>query len=250
MKKSANRVAIITGGSKGIGKAIAEKLASEGINVVLNYSNDTQAAELAVEDIKTLGVDAIAIKADIQKKSDIENLFSQALEHFGRIDIVIANAGMELVNVPLVDYTEEQYDKLFGINTKGTFFTLQQAAAHISDHGRIIVISSSTTVFVNPGFALYGGSKVGPKYFVEVLAKELGHRGVTVNSVIPGAIDEAGIFAEMPADSPYKKEIIDATPLGRMGLPKDVADVVSMVISEKASFITGHHFIANGGAKI
>jgi len=250
MKKSENKVAIITGGSKGIGRAIAERLALEGINLVLNYSNDTKAAEQAVESIKTLGVDAIAIKADVQKKTDIENLFNQAMVHFGRIDIVIANAGMELVNVPMVDYTEEQYDKLFGINTKGTFFTLQQAAKHINDNGRIIVVSSSTTVYINPGFALYGGSKTAPKYFVEVLSKELGHRGVTVNSVIPGAIDEAGIFAEMPADSPYKKEIIDATPLGRMGLPKDVADVVSMVISEKASFITGHHFMANGGAKI
>ena len=250
MNKSINKVAIITGGSKGIGKAIAVQLASEGIHVVINYSNDTEAAEATVESIKMLGVDAIAVKADIRKKSDIENLFSQALAHFGQIDIVIANAGMELVNVPMVDYTEEQYDKLFGINTKGTFFTLQQAAAHISDHGRIIVVSSSTTVYVNPGFALYGGSKTAPKYFVEVLSKELGHRGITVNSVIPGAIDEAGIFAEMPADSPYKKEIIDATPLGRMGLPQDVADVISMVISEKASFITGHHFMANGGAKI
>lgn len=250
MKNSTNRVALITGGSKGIGKAIADQLASEGINVVINYSNDTQAAEATVESIKMHGVDAIAVKADIRKKSDIENLFNEAIAHFGRIDIVIANAGMELVNVPMVDYTEEQYDKLFSINTKGTFFTLQQAAAHINDHGRIIVVSSSTTVYINPGFALYGGSKTAPKYFVEVLSKELGHRGITVNSVIPGAIDEAGIFAEMPSDSPYKKEIIDATPLGRMGLPQDVADVVSMVVSEKASFITGHHFMANGGAKI
>lgn len=217
---------------------------------MLNYSSDTSAAEAAVESIKKHGVDAISVKADIRKKSDIENLFSQAIAHFGGVDIVIANAGMELVNVPMVDYTEEQYDTLFGINTKGTFFTFQQAAAHIRDRGRIIVVSSSTTVYINPGFALYGGSKTAPKYFVEVLSKELGHRGVTVNSVIPGAVDEAGIFAEMPADSPYKKEIIGLTPLGRMGLPQDVADVISMVVSEKASFITGHHFMANGGSKI
>jgi len=250
MENLNKKVAIITGGSKGIGNAIAEQLASEGINIVLNYSSDTSAAEAAVESIKKHGVDAIAVKADIRKKSDIENLFSQAIAHFGGVDIVIANAGMELVNVPMVDYTEEQYDTLFGINTKGTFFTLQQAATHINDHGRIIVVSSSTTVYINPGFALYGGSKTAPKYFVEVLSKELGHRGVTVNSVIPGAVDEAGIFAKMPADSPYKKEIIDATPLKRMGLPQDVADVISMVVSEKASFITGHHFMANGGSKI
>jgi 3-oxoacyl-[acyl-carrier protein] reductase len=250
MKTLQNKVALVTGGSKGIGKAIALKLASQGADIVVNYSRDSEAANQTVKEIEALGVKGLAFKADSASKKETELLFSEAIKKFGKIDIIIANAGVELINIPITDYTEEQFDKVFDINAKGTFFTLQQAAINIAENGRIILISSSTTVYVNPGFAVYGGSKTAPKFFVEVLAKELGHKGITVNSVIPGATDEAGIFAEMPADSPYKKEIIDATPLGRMGLPKDIANVVSLVVSNEASFITGHHFMVNGGATI
>lgn len=250
MKSLQNKVALVTGGSKGIGKALVLKLASQGANIVFNYAKDEAAANQTVKDIEALGTKALAIKADSSNIKEIERLFSEAKENFGKIDIVIANAGFELIQIAFTDYTEEQFDKVFNINTKGTFFTIQQAAKHIENNGRIVLISSSTTVYVNPGFAVYGGSKIAPKYFVEVLAKELGHKGITVNSVIPGATDEAGIFLDMPADSPYKKEIIDVTPLGRMGLPKDIADVVSFAVSDEASFITGHHFMANGGASI
>ncbi|MEO1097924.1 MAG: SDR family oxidoreductase [Bacteroidota bacterium] len=245
-----NKIALITGGTKGIGKAIALRLAQRGANIIMSYGKDQASANTAVEEIEALGRKARAIQANSNKVSDIQRLFSEAKSTFGGIDIVVANAGMELIDIPVADYTEEQYDKVFNLNTKGTFFTLQESARHINDNGRIILISSSTTVYPHAGFAVYGGSKTAPKFFVEVLSKELGVKGVTVNTVIPGATDEAGIFAEMPADSPYKKEIIEATPLNRMGLPGDAADATAFLASAQASFITGQHLTVNGGATI
>ncbi len=245
-----NKIALVTGGTKGIGKAIALELARQGANVVVSYRNDKQAATQTKEEIEQLGRKSLAIQADNSKVAAIENLYKEILAVFGSIDVVVANAGIELIDIPLTEYTEAQYDKVFNTNTKGTFFTLQQAAKHLNDNGRIILISSSTTVYPHAGFALYGGSKTAPKFFVEVLAKELGHKGITVNSVVPGATDQAGIFAEIPADSPYKAEIINATPLSRMGLPQDIADVTAFLAGKQASFITGHHLVANGGAII
>ncbi len=244
------KTALITGSTKGIGKAIAVKLANMGADIVLNYAGDKDAADKTTEEIEQLGVKVIAVKADNSKINDSKKLFEAAIESFGGVDIVIANAGIELIDIPFVDYTEEQYDKVFNINTKGTFFVMQQAAKHVRDNGRIILISSSTTVYPHAGFAVYGGSKTAPKFFADVLAKEVGERGITVNTVIPGATDEAGIFADMPDDSPYKKEIRAASPLNKMGLPKDIANVTAFVASDECSFITGHQFMVNGGATI
>ncbi|MEO1050733.1 MAG: SDR family oxidoreductase [Bacteroidota bacterium] len=245
-----NKNALITGGTKGIGKAIALRLAQSGANIIMSYGKDSTAANQTVKEVEATGRKALAIQANSGQVSEIRELFAQAKSAFGGIDIVVANAGIELIDIPMTDYTEEQYDRVFNLNTKGTFFTLQESARHINDHGRIILISSSTTVYPHAGFGVYGGSKMAPKFFVEVLSKELGVKGVTVNTVIPGATDEAGIFAEMPADSPYKKEIIEATPLNRMGLPGDAADATAFLASEHASFITGQHLTVNGGATI
>ena len=147
------------------------------------------------------------------KVTDIERLFSEAKQAFGKLDIVVANAGMELVDVPVTDYTEAQFDQLFTLNTKGNYFTMQQAAKHVGDHGRIIYISSSTTSFPVPGMAVYGGSKTGPRYLVEVLSKEIAHRGVTVNSIIPYATEGAGIFTHGHSS---QQMLIDANPMKRL----------------------------------
>ncbi len=250
--KLQNKTALITGSTKGIGKAIAKKMVAEGANVMLNYGRDRESAEKALKEFAEAypKVKVSALAADNSKLSDIENLFSKTVQEFGGIDIVVVNAGIELIDIPFVDYTEEQYDRVFNINTKGTFFAMQQAAKHLNQNGRIILISSSTTAYPHAGFAVYGGSKTAPKFFVEVLAKELGEKGITVNSVIPGATDNAGIFADMPDDHEYKKEIRAASPLNKMGQPEDIADVTAFVASEESSFITGHHFMVNGGAVI
>ncbi|MBV6647402.1 MAG: SDR family oxidoreductase, partial [Cyclobacteriaceae bacterium] len=221
-----------------------------GADIIMSYGRDQDAADKTVQEVEAMGRRAKAIQANSGQVAEIQRLFSEAKSAFNGIDIVVANAGMELIDIPVTDYTEEQFDQVFNLNTKGTFFTLQESAKHINENDRIVLISSSTTVYPHAGFAVYGGSKTAPKFFVEVLSKELGAKGITVNTVIPGATDEAGIFAEMPADSPYKKEIIDATPLNRMGLPGDAADATAFLASAQASFITGQHLTVNGGATI
>lgn len=125
------------------------------------------------------------MQADVAKPAELAHLFQTALTTFGKIDIVVVNAGPELVNLPVTDFTEAQYDQLFTTNTKGAFLTMQQAARHVADHGRILYISSSTASYPRPGYALHGGSKVAPQYLVQVLAQEIGHRGVTVNALLP-----------------------------------------------------------------
>lgn len=146
-----NKVAVITGSARGLGKAIAERYAALGADIVINYSRDKASADEVVENIKKLGSKVIAVQADVSKVPDLERLFAEAKAAFGKIDIVVANAGIELVETPVVDFTEEQFDKVFPINTKGTYFTMQQAAKNVSDNGCIIYIASSTTSFPVPG---------------------------------------------------------------------------------------------------
>jgi 3-oxoacyl-[acyl-carrier protein] reductase len=161
---------------------------------------------------------------------------------------VVANAGIEIVDQSALDFTEEEFDKLFGINSKGAFFTLQQAAKHVADHGRIIYVGSSTTAFPLPGVALYGGSKMAPRFLVEVLAKELGKKGIAVNSIIPTALAGAGVFTNMEEDAPIKKLMEDSfCPMGRMGAPEDVANVAEFFASDLSAFVSGQHLLISGG---
>ncbi|HKO76573.1 MAG TPA: SDR family NAD(P)-dependent oxidoreductase, partial [Flavobacterium sp.] len=212
MKNLNNKVAVITGSVRGLGKAIAERYAALGADIVINYSKDSASAEEVLSNIKAMGVKAIAVQADVSKVADLERLFAEAKAAFGKIDIVVANAGIEMVEVPVTEFTEELFDKVFSINTKGTYFTLQQAAKHIEDNGRIIYIASSTTSFPVPGMAVYGGSKTTPRYLVDILSKEIGHRGVTVNSIIPFAVDHSGIFAEANSYPELRKQLLDSCP--------------------------------------
>lgn len=243
-----NKVALITGSARGLGKAIAERYAALGANIIINYSKDKSSADEVLSNIKAMGAKAIAIQADISKVADLERLFAEAKLQFGKIDIVVANAGIELVEVPVTDFTEAQFDRVFSINTKGSYFTLQQAAKHVEDYGRIIYIASSTTSFPVPGMAVYGGSKTTPRYLVDILAKEIGHRGVTVNSIIPFAIDNAGIFVDPNAFPALRKQLIDSSPMGRLGSVDDVANIAEFFASDLSSFVNGQHLVVNGGA--
>ena len=242
-----NKTALITGSARGLGKAIAERFASLGANIVVNYSKDIASANEVVSNIESLGVRAIAVQADVSKPADIEKLFSEAKKAFGKIDIVVANAGVELADVPVTDFTEEQFDRLFAINTKGTYFTMQYAAKNVEDNGRIINISSSSAAYPFQGFAVYGGSKTAPNYLVEVLAKEIGHRGVTVNSVVPYAVANAGIFTGMDTNTPSLKWLSDMNPMKRMATVEDVANAAVFFASDLSSFVSGQHLLVNGG---
>lgn len=248
MKTLNNKVALITGSARGLGKAIAERYASLGANIVINYSKDKTSADEVVSNISAMGVKVIAIQADVSKVADIQKLFDEAINAFGKIDIVVANAGIEMVETPVINFTEEQFDKLFSINTKGAYFTMQQAAKQIEDNGRIIYIASSTTVFPVPGMAIYGGSKTTPKYMVDVLSKEIGYRGVTVNSIIPFAVDHSGIFAAEDSFPELRKSLIDSCPMKRLAIVEDVANVAEFFASDLSSFVNGQHLLVNGGA--
>ena len=168
------KVALVTGSSRGIGRAIAERYGSLGASVVVNYAGDERTARDVVAAIERSGGAAIAVKADVSRVPEVDRLYQAALDKFGRLDIAVANAGVELVNQPIREVTEQDFDRLFAINTKGAFFTLQRAAGHIVDHGRIIYIGSSNTAFPTPGNGLYGASKTAPQFLVEILAKGLG----------------------------------------------------------------------------
>lgn len=248
MNSLKNKVAVITGSVRGLGKAIAERYAALGADIVINYSKDKASAEEVLSNISAMGARVIAVQADVSKVADLERLFAEAKKTFGKIDIVVANAGIEMVEVPVTDFTEEQFDKVFSINTKGSYFTLQQAARNVEDNGRIIYIASSTTSFPVPGMAIYGGSKTTPRYLVDILSKEIGHRGVTVNSIIPFAVDHSGIFVEENSYPALRKQLLDSCPMGRLAEVEDVANVAEFFASDLSSFVNGQHLLVNGGA--
>lgn len=248
MKNLKNKVALITGSARGLGKAIAERYAALGADIVINYSKDKASADEVLSNVLAMGVKAITIKADVSKVADLEYLFEEAKKAFGKIDIVVANAGIEMVEVPVTEFTEEQFDKVFSINTKGTYFTLQQAAKHVENNGRIIYIASSTTSFPVPGMAVYGGSKTTPRYLVDILSKEIGHKGITVNSIIPFAVDHSGIFAEANSYPELRKQLLDSCPMQRLAEVEDVANVAEFFASDLSSFVNGQHLLVNGGA--
>ena len=160
----------------------------------------------------------------------------------------MANAGIEMVEVPVVDFTEEQFDRLFSINIKGSYFTMQQAAKHVENNGRILYVASSTTSFPVPGMAVYGGSKTTPRYLVNILSQEIGHKGITVNSIIPFAVDHSGIFAKADSYPELRKRLLDSCPMGRLAEVEDVANAAEFLASDMASFISGQHLLVNGGA--
>jgi 3-oxoacyl-[acyl-carrier protein] reductase len=240
------KTALVTGSSEGLGRAIVLRLAAEGANVVINYHRNEVAAKEVKAAAEAEGVRAIMVKADVSSVPDIERLYDAASAEFGRIDIVVANAGMEKVNVPFTDVTEEDFDLLWRVNTKGPYFVLREAARRIADNGRIVTISSNTTTVPQVGVALYGTSKIALSYLIRVAALELGARGVTVNTVVPGPIDNAGIFTD-PSNNEYKQSLIAMIPIGRLGTPQDVAAITAFLASDDAALITGQQIVADGG---
>ncbi|SDM52368.1 3-oxoacyl-[acyl-carrier protein] reductase [Catalinimonas alkaloidigena] len=248
MNSLKNKVALVTGSARGLGKAIAERYAALGADLVINYSRDQHAADETVSNIGAMGSRVISVQADVSKVEDLKRLFAAAKEAFGKIDIVVANAGIEMVETPVTEFTEEQFDRLFSINAKGSYFTLQQAALHVEDKGRIIYVASSTTAFPVPGMAVYGGSKMAPRYLVDVLSKEIGHRGVTVNTIIPFAVDHSGIFTDPASYPELRKSLIDSCPMGRLAEVEDVANLAEFFASDLSSFVNGQHLLVNGGA--
>src|SRR5208282_2142338 len=182
------KVAVVTGASRGIGRAIAVRLGQDGAAVVVNYSGNQKAALETVAAVEAAGGRAVAVQGDVGKVADIQRLFDAAFEHFGKLDILVNNAGV-MFNKPVADVTEEEFDQIFAVNVKGTFLACQQAAKRMADGGRIINFSSSTTAMMLPTYGTYVATKGAVEQMSHVLAKELGPRGITVNVVSPGPTD-------------------------------------------------------------
>lgn len=238
------KVAIVTGASRGIGRAIALTLANKGASVVVNYAGRADKAQEVVTEIEKLGVKAIAVQADISKLADIEQLFEQTITYFGKVDILVNNAGT-IIYKPIAEITEADFDKIYAINVKGTFFACQQAAQHMSAGGRIINFSSSTTGMMLPTYSAYVATKGAVEQISRVLAKELGAKGIAVNVVSPGPTDTE-LFREGKTEAQIN-HLAQLAAFGKLGDVQEIADVVGFLASDEARWITGQNIRVNGG---
>lgn len=238
------KIALVTGASRGIGKAIAETLARNDIAVLINHLPTQRAdADNVVHEIEDHGGTALAAPADIAEPTEMRGLFDLAEEQFGQLDILILNAA-DVRHATLVDTTDEQFDTAFAVNTRSSFVAMREAALRLRDNGRIIVISAGLAISPREGTGAYAASKAATNHLARVLAKEVGHRGITVNSILPGAVHTQPLIDAGPA---LMAAEIAQTPLGRLGQPQDIADIVELLISDQASWITGQLIGAGGG---
>jgi 3-oxoacyl-[acyl-carrier protein] reductase len=243
-KALTGKVAVVTGAARGIGRAIALRLAQDGAAVVVNFAASAQQAQETVGLIEQGGVHAIAVQADVSKVADVKRLFDACFEKFGRLDILVNNAGV-MFTKPVVEVGEEEFDRIFAVNVKGTFLCCREAAKRMAEGGKIINLSSSTTAMMLPGYAVYVATKGAVEQFSHVLAKELGPKKITVNVVSPGPTDTE-LFSQGKTEE-QKQRFGQMAALGRLGQPQDIADVVALLVSEDAHWITGQNIRANGG---
>ena len=243
-----NKVAPVTGSSKGIGRAIAERFAREGADVVINYNSDPRGAQDAVATAQMAGVRAAAIQADLGTVAGVRSLVAQAIAPMGRLDILVNNAGVEK-HAPFWDVTESDYDKVMNVNLKGVFFTTQAMVEHLRRDGRggrVVNISSVHEELPFPNFAAYCASKGGLKMLTRNLAVELGPLGITINSIAPGAI--ATPINTALLNNPVKlQSLVEQIPLGRLGKPEDVAGLAVFLASDEAGYVTGSTYVVDGG---
>jgi 3-oxoacyl-[acyl-carrier protein] reductase len=246
-QKLEGKVAIVTGASKGIGAAIAKQLAADGAAVVVNYSSSKKDADRVVAGIESSGGRALAVKANMARKAEIENLFAETKKAFGRLDILVNNAGIYEFS-PLEDVTEEHFHKHFDLNVLGLIFASQQAVKHIgSGGGSIINISSVASTAAPANTSVYSATKAAVDAVTRSLAKELGPRKIRVNAINPGMVETEGVHAAGIMESDFRKEVESKTPLGRVGQSQDIAPAVVFLASEDSAWITGETMRVSGG---
>jgi 3-oxoacyl-[acyl-carrier protein] reductase len=243
------KVAIVTGASRGIGRAIAERLARDGASIVVNYASSEGEAKEVVSGIDSRGGVASAIQANVGIVADVRRLFKETISRFGHVDIVINNAAA-IIYKPIEAVTEEELDAVFAVNARGPFFMLQEAARALPSGGRIVNISSGATRVGLPLLGAYLGSKAALEQFTLVLANELGARGITVNAVSAGVTDTK-MLNDMANAYPMdiKAMVVQRTALGRLGQPDEVADVVAFLVGNDARWVTGQTINADGGIR-
>lgn len=238
------KVAIVTGASRGIGRQIAIQLAGLGIKVAVNYSSNRGKADEVVQTIKESGGEAIAVQGDVSNLIDVEALFAATFGQFGRIDILVNNAAI-MDCVPISDVTEEMFDRHFAVNVKGTYFACQQAMKHMEQGGTIINFSTSVSGAMLPTYSVYAATKGAVEQLTRQLAKEFGAKDIVVNCVAPGQVSTE-LFLNGKSD-----ELVDSfrrmNAFGRLGEPEDIANVIDLLVSDKARWITGQTIRVNGG---
>lgn len=246
MGELSEKTAIVTGASRGIGRAIAERLGGMGASVTVNFRKNEKEAEEAVAAIVSAGGKAEAVQGNVAVTEDVKRLFDRTEERFGRVDILVNNAGIAMEKTtPVADITDEQFDRLFAVNTRGTFLALREAARRMADGGRIINLSSTVVPMALAGYSVYGGSKAAVDLFTRILSKELEGRFITVNAVAPGPVD-TDLFNRGKTEE-TKQRMAEMCPLKRLGQPSDIADLVAFLVSEQGRWVNGQIIRANGG---
>jgi 3-oxoacyl-[acyl-carrier protein] reductase len=238
------KVAIVTGASRGIGRAVAKRLAQDGFAVVVNYLSNVGEAEGVVAEIRGIGGDTVAVKADVANPADVERLFEETMKKFGSIEVVVNNSGIMPLS-PIGKSDVELFDKVISTNLRGTFLVLAQAAQHIAAGGRIIAFSSSVLAKSFPSYGPYIASKAGVEGLVHVLANELRGRNITVNAVAPGPV-ATELFLNGKTEEQIA-QIAKMAPLERLGQPADIANVVSFLAGPDGSWVNSQILRANGG---
>lgn len=251
MPRLTNKVALVTGASKGIGAGIARELAAAGAAVVVNYATDRTGAEAVVGVIEAAGGRAVAVPGDVSKSADVARLLSETHRAFGRLDVLVNNAGV-YAPMPLEAVTEEEFHREFDTNVLGPLLVTREALKHFGPNGgSVINIGSGASRMCPPGYSIYAATKGALDAITGVLAKELAPRKIRVNSVNPGATLSEGTRAAglYGVGSEFEKELVARTPLGRVGTPSDIAKVVAFLASDDSGWLTGEIILASGGQR-
>ncbi len=238
------KTAIVTGASKGIGAAIARQLAGDGFQIIVNYASSSGEAAEVVAGIEQAGGHALAVRADIADAQALKALFDRAEAEFGRVDVLVNNAGISKFS-PLAEVSDEDFQRQIAVNLTGTFNGMREGAKRMRDGGRIINLSTSIIGHYSPGNGVYAATKAAVEAMTHILAKELGTRGITVNAVAPGPIATELLFKGRSED--LIQRLVSDIPLGRLGLPEDIARIVSFLASAESGWINGQIIRANGG---
>lgn len=249
MGKLKNKVAVVTGASKGIGADIAKGLAAEGAAVVVNYASSKEGADRVVAEIKTGNGKAIAVQADVAKEADVKRLFDEAAKAFGQVDILVNNAGIYQFT-PLDDITEEQFHRMFNTNVLGLLLATREAAKHFNGGGgSVINVGSAVTSLHPPQSAVYTATKGAVDAVTRVLANELGPRKIRVNSINPGVVNTEGTQTAGIIGSEFEADVVAKTPLGRSAQPEDITPVAVFLASDDSRWLTGENIVASGGLR-
>ena len=249
MSRLSGKVAVVTGASKGIGASIAEHLAREGAAVVVNYASSRSGADAVVQRITKAGGKAVAIQADVAKQDDAVRLFAETKKTYGKLDILINNAGVYEF-APLEEVTPEHFQKQFNVNVLGLLLATREAAKIMTEGASILNISSIVGRWASPGGSVYSATKAAVDSLTDSLSRELGPRKIRVNSLNPGLVETEGIHSSGLFGTDFHKSIEAGTPFGRIGQPEDIAKAAVFFASDDAGWVTGQTLVASGGQRV